>query len=32
MVKELICGHGDEGSIPFNDNLNLCLNDYNMIT
>lgn len=25
-------GWGDEGSIPFNDILNLILNDYNMIT
>jgi hypothetical protein len=32
MVKELVCGHGDESSIPFNDIINLVLNDYNMIT
>ncbi len=32
MVKELVCGHGNEGSIPFNDILNLGLDDYNMIT
>jgi hypothetical protein len=32
MVKKLICDHWDEGSIPSNDNLNLVLNDYNMIT
>jgi hypothetical protein len=32
MVKELVCGHGDEGLIPSNDILNLVLNDYNMIT
>jgi hypothetical protein len=32
MVKELVCDHGDEDSIPFNDILNLGLNDYNMIT
>jgi hypothetical protein len=32
MVKELVCGHGNECSIPSNDILNLVLNDYNMIT
>ncbi len=32
MVKELVCGHGDESSIPSNDIINLVLNDYNMIT
>jgi len=32
MVKELVYGHRNEGSIPFNDILNLILNDYNMIT
>jgi hypothetical protein len=33
MVKDLVCGHGDEGSIPSNHILNLVLlNDYNMIT
>jgi hypothetical protein len=31
MVKELVYGHGDEGSIPFNDILNLILDDHNMI-
>jgi hypothetical protein len=32
MVKELVCGHGDESSIPSNDILNLVLNDHNMTT
>jgi len=32
MVKELVCGHGDEGSIPSNDIFNLVLNDYNVTT
>jgi hypothetical protein len=32
MVKELVCGHGDEGLIPFNDILNLVLNDCSMTT
>jgi hypothetical protein len=32
MVKKLVCGHGDEGSIPSNDIINLVLNDYNMTT
>ncbi len=32
MVKKLVCDHGDEGSIPSNDNLNLVINDYNMTT
>jgi hypothetical protein len=32
MVKELVCGHGDESSIPFNNILNLVLNGHNMIT
>jgi hypothetical protein len=32
MVKELVCGHGNEGSILSNDILNLVLNDYNMTT
>jgi hypothetical protein len=27
MIKELVCGHGDEGSIPSDDILNLVLND-----
>jgi hypothetical protein len=31
-VKELVCGYGDEGSIPFNDILNLVLKDYRMAT
>jgi hypothetical protein len=30
MVKELVCGHGNEGSIPSNVILNLVLIDYNM--
>jgi hypothetical protein len=32
MVKKLVSSHGNEGSIPFNDILNLVLNDYNMLT
>ncbi len=32
MVKELVCGHGDESLMPFNDILNLVLNDHNMTT
>jgi hypothetical protein len=32
VVKELLCGHGDEGSILFNDIPNLVLNECNMIT
>jgi hypothetical protein len=32
MVKKLVCGHGDEGSIPSNDIINLVLNDYDMTT
>ncbi len=32
MVKELVFGHGDESSIPWNDILKLVLNDYNMTT
>jgi len=32
MVKKLVSGHGNEGSIPSNDILYLVLNDYNMIT
>jgi hypothetical protein len=32
MVKELVCGHGNEGSIPSNDIIKLVLNDYNMTT
>jgi hypothetical protein len=32
MVKELVCGHGDEGSVPSIDILNFVLNEYNMIT
>jgi hypothetical protein len=31
ILKELVCGHGEEGSIPFDDILNLVLNNYNMI-
>jgi hypothetical protein len=31
MVKELVCGCENEGSIPCNDILNF-LNEYNMIT
>jgi hypothetical protein len=32
MVKELVRGNGHEGSILYNDILNLIVNDYNMIT
>ncbi len=32
MVKELVCGHRNDSSIPFNDIPNLVLNDYNMTT
>ncbi len=32
MVKELVCGNGNEGSILCNNILNLIINDYNMIT
>jgi hypothetical protein len=32
MIKELVSGHGDEGSIPSDDTLNLVLNDKNMTT
>jgi len=32
VVKELVCGHGDEGSIIFNDIPNLVLNECIMTT
>jgi hypothetical protein len=32
MVKELVCGCGNEGSIPFNDIVNLVLIDDNITT
>jgi len=31
-LKKLVCGYGDEDSIPCSEILNLVLNDYNMIT
>lgn len=32
MVKELVCGYWNKGSIPSNDIPNLVVNDYNMTT